>query len=198
VGENVGTSRKLLDDAHDALRRTVQAVGPEDWDRPSPCELWTAAQVLQHAAGDQLGYASTITGESGPSEDPFAPSGQLDDDPVVIAERAMKASAAAWATVAADAEAVPVPVPPGSLPASLGVAACALDAAVHAWDIAVATGQPSPLDVTLARSLMPVATTIVEPLRGYGVFAPALESAADDDDADRLLRFLGRRPDWTA
>jgi len=63
MSENVGTSWKLLDDAHDALRRTVQAVGPEDWDRPSPCELWTVAQVLQHAAGDQLGYASTITGE---------------------------------------------------------------------------------------------------------------------------------------
>jgi len=66
----------------------------------------------------------------------------------------MKASAAAWATVAADVEAAPVPVPPGSLPAPLGVAACALDAAVRAWDIAMATGQPSPLDAALARSLM--------------------------------------------
>ncbi|MGI5151672.1 hypothetical protein ACQEVC_35830 [Plantactinospora sp. CA-294935] len=33
---------------------------------------------------------------------------------------------------------------------ALAAAACALDAAVHAWDIAVVTGQPTPLTVALA------------------------------------------------
>ncbi|MFB9907487.1 hypothetical protein ACFFQA_26440, partial [Allokutzneria oryzae] len=44
--------------------------------------------------------------------------------------------------VAADAENVSVPVPPNSMSAALGVGACALDAAVHAWDLAVAAGLP--------------------------------------------------------
>lgn len=43
----------------------------------------------------------------------------------------------------------------------------ALDAAVHAWDIAVATGQPSPLTPSLALTLRPVANALANPLRGY-------------------------------
>jgi hypothetical protein len=45
---------------------------------------------------------------------------------------------------------------------------------------------------------MTVATAIVEPLRPYGAYAPALEAEPGDDDAAALLRYLGRRPDWTA
>lgn len=79
----------------------------------------------------------------------------------------------------------------------LGVGGCALDAAVHAWDIAVASGQPSPLTVQLAQALMPVATSIVEPLRAYGAYAPAIAPEPGDDEVAALLRYLGRRPDWT-
>jgi uncharacterized protein (TIGR03086 family) len=188
----------VLNEAHEALRTAVNEVPAGDWDRPTPCEKWTVTQVLQHAAGDQLGFASFITGGPGPSEDPFAPSGKLDGSPPAMAEASMKAAADAWGTVDEDAQEVSVPVPPGKLPASVGVGACALDAAVHAWDIAVATGRPSPLTPSLARELMPVATSIVEPLRAYGAYATALEPQAGDDEVAALLRYLGRRPDWTA
>ena len=77
------------------------------------------------------------------------------------------------------------------------VCAAALDMAVHAWDIAVATGQPSPLPAGLAKELMPVATAIVEPLRAYGAYAAALALEPADDDAAALLRYLGRHPAWT-
>jgi len=82
-------------------------------------------------------------------------------------------------------------------PALLGVGACALDAAVHAWDIAVATGQPSPLAAELARQLMPVTTSLVEPLRAFGAYAAALDPQDGDDEVTALLRYLGRQPDWT-
>jgi uncharacterized protein (TIGR03086 family) len=192
------TKWTILDEAHQALRTTVRGVAVEHWDRPTPCAEWNVTQVLQHAAGDQIGYAAFITREPGPSEDPFAPSGKLADSPEAVAEEAMKASGNAWATIGKDVPEVPVPVPPGKMPASLGVGACALDAAVHAWDIAHATGQPSPLTPKLARELMEVAKQIVEPLRAYGAYAPALEAQDGDDDVAALLRYLGRHPDWTA
>jgi uncharacterized protein (TIGR03086 family) len=110
----------------------------------------------------------------------------------------VQAAANAWAGVGADVQDAPTPLPQGRMPAWLGVGACALDAAVHAWDIAVATGQHPLLTAELARSLMPVATSIVEPLRAYGAYAPALEPAAADDDTAKLLRYLGRRPNWAA
>lgn len=97
-----------------------------------------------------------------------------------------------------DAEQVPVPLPQGPMPAWLAAGACALDAAVHAWDIAVATGRPSPLTPEMAVPLMEVATRIVEPLRAYGAYAPAIETGDDArDDAGAvaaLLAYLGRRP----
>jgi len=42
-------------------------------------------------------------------------------------------------------------------------------------DIAMATGQGSPLTPDLARALTPVAKSIVEPLRQYGVYAAEVE-----------------------
>src|SRR2546430_13926260 len=73
----------LLADAHAALRGAVAGVGADQWQLPTPCDLWSVTQVLQHAMGDQVGYASAITGGPGPSEDPFAPSGRLDEQPEV-------------------------------------------------------------------------------------------------------------------
>lgn len=110
----------------------------------------------------------------------------------------LAASAAAWATVGENAPDTPTPLPQGALPPWLGAGACALDAAVHAWDIAVATGQESPLTPGLARSLAKVATEIVEPLRQYGVHAAAGKPRPVDDDAAALLRYLGRDPRWPA
>jgi uncharacterized protein (TIGR03086 family) len=197
MNENASHTWNVLDQAHQALRGAVAGVAAQDWNRPSPCEQWTITQVLQHAAGDQLGFASTITGEDGPTEDPFAPSGTFDGDPATIADSAMQAASAAWARYDDETAIAPSPIPPGSMTVFLGVGACALDAAVHAWDIAVGSGQPNPLTVQLAQALMPVATSIVEPLRAYGAYAPALAPEPGDDDVAALLRYLGRRPDWT-
>ncbi|MEN3540233.1 TIGR03086 family metal-binding protein [Microbispora sp. ZYX-F-249] len=186
--------RTLLAESHDALRGAITGVTPGGWDAPTPCEKWSVTQVLQHAAGDQIAYAAAITGGPWPSEDPFSPSGHVDGDPVAYLAAALDASAGAWATVDDRAEQVPVPLPQGPMPAWLAAGACALDAAVHAWDIATATGQPSPLTPAMARPLMEVATRIVEPLRAYGAYAAALDAGDDADDVVMLLAYLGRRP----
>ena len=187
----------VLSAAHDALRRAVDAVPADAWSDATPCEAWTVAQVLQHAAGDQLGYAGVITGSGFPPFDPFAPSGVIDGDPRAFLSPTLDASAAAFATVDPDDTAVAVPLPHGPLAAPVAVGACALDAAIHAWDIAVATGQPSPLGDDLAAQLQPVALAIVEPLRGFA-YAPALPDPAEGRSplAD-LLRYLGRDPGWS-
>jgi uncharacterized protein (TIGR03086 family) len=186
----------ILDRAHTALRDATAALSAADVGRATPCVEWNVTQVLQHAAGDQLAYVSAITGEGGPTDNPFAPSGLLAGTPAELVEPSLTASAAAFATVD-PAGTTPTPLPHGALPAATAAGAAALDAAVHAWDIAIATGQPSPLDAGLAAQLLPVARSIVEPLRQYGAYAPALESRDDDDAAAELLRYLGRDPHWT-
>jgi uncharacterized protein (TIGR03086 family) len=190
------TTWTILDRAHSALRDATAALTTEDLGRATPCTQWTVAQVLQHSAGDQLAFVSAITGQGGPAENPFTPSGVLTGTPAELVEPTLTASAAAFATVD-PAGTAPTPLPHGALPAATAAGAAALDAAVHAWDVAVATGQPSPLDDDLAAQLLPVARAIVEPLRQYGAYAPALEPGEDDGAAAELLRYLGRDPRWT-
>jgi uncharacterized protein (TIGR03086 family) len=102
------------------------------------------------------------------------------------------------AAVSSDGGPVPTPLPSGPMPPADAAAAAALDAAIHAWDIATATGQGSPLTPDLARALTPVAKSIVEPLRQYGVYAAAVTPPDGGDDATALLGYLGRSPAWAA
>jgi uncharacterized protein (TIGR03086 family) len=196
MSENAVTGWDVLDSAHRALRSVALGMAPDDGERPTPCERWTVTQVLQHAAGDQLAWAAAITGGPGPADNPFTPSGQLAGTPLAVVDQALRTAAAAWATVGVYAGDVPSPLPQGPLPASLAAGACALDAAIHAWDIAVATGQPSPLTPALAEPLHAAATQIVEPLRGFAYASP-LGPQPGDDDIAALLHYLGRRPEWT-
>ncbi|MFE2214469.1 TIGR03086 family metal-binding protein [Streptomyces canus] len=189
----------VLDASHEALRTTVGGVPADGWHLPTPCEGWSVAQVFQHAVGDQIGFAAALTGEPGPDFNPFDPSGEMEGvDPAAFLEDALARAAKAWAGVDRDAAEVPVPVPPHRLSPWSGSAACGLDAAVHAWDIARGTGRRSPLTPGLGRPLLDVARQIVEPLRAYGAYAAALAPERGDDDVALLLRYLGRNPRWSA
>ena len=58
----------VLNESHAALRAVLAGLRPAHLLLPTPCERWNVTQVLQHAAGDQLGYAAAITGEGGPAK----------------------------------------------------------------------------------------------------------------------------------
>lgn len=186
----------VLDQAHEALRAAVAGVGTDQWGAPTPCSMWTVTQVFQHATGDQQAYAGSLTGAGFPEENPFEPSGTLSADPLEMLDKAIAATVAAFSGVARGQDAVPVPLPQGPLRAEVAVGAAALDAAVHAWDIAVATGQRPLLDDALSSTLLEVAPEIVEPVRAFA-FAPPLGSAAGESPRDTLLRYVGRDPAWT-
>jgi uncharacterized protein (TIGR03086 family) len=182
----------------DALDRVaIAAVDSGRLDDPTPCAAWTVSQVLFHAAGDQHAWAAIVGTGSFPSYDPFNPPRMLDEGVAVTVAKAVQAATAGWAAVDPNAESVNTPLPPvPTMTPELAAAACALDAAVHAWDVAVATGQPSPLTAALAEQLMPAARATADPLRGFA-YAEALPAQPGDDAADALLRYLGRDPRWT-
>src|SRR5262249_17785709 len=140
---------------------------------------------------------SAITGEEKPEGDAFKPTGDLGDDPLAYLASALSGTRGAFDTLAPDADGVSVPLPPFTVSARLAAGAASLDAAVHGWDIAVATGQSPQISRALARELLWAAENLVEPLRGWGAYAPAMESEGGADDFARLLNYLGRRPNWT-
>lgn len=191
------TTFPVLTESLQLLRRTAAAVPADRLGDATPCSEWTVTQVLFHAAGDQHAWAATVAKSAFPSYNPFDPPAQLDGPIDELIEPALAAAEAAWATIDPAADAVPTPLPPvPTLSAELAAAACALDAAVHAWDIAVATGQPSPLTAELATQLLPGARATAEPLRGFA-YASAQPAQPRDDAVADLLRYLGRDPNWT-
>ncbi|GAB7043687.1 MULTISPECIES: TIGR03086 family metal-binding protein [Catenuloplanes] len=201
--------RELLADAHAALRVVVKGVPVGGWDLPTPCTEWTVGQVLRHTAGNQARFAAAITGGRWPPDDPYAPGHSPPADPLRITTESVALARSAFTTVPDSAIAVPTPLPAGPLPPWIAAGACALDAAIHAWDIAVATRQPSPLTPEIAYALLLISTEFVEQVRPYGAFAapfdPIEEARAlgsaytgelPDDDASSVLRYLGRNPAW--
>jgi uncharacterized protein (TIGR03086 family) len=188
----------VLTTSLDLLRRVAAAVPADHLDSPTPCAEWTVTQVLLHAAGDQRAWASIVGSSPLPSYDPFAPPRQLGGSVGDLIDPAIEAATKAWASVVPTAESVRTPLPPvATTTPALAAGACALDAAIHAWDIAVATGQGSPLTPELAEQLAPAARLVADPLRGFA-YAPALPGEPGDDTVSALLRYLGRDPNWTA
>ncbi|MEU9140041.1 TIGR03086 family metal-binding protein [Streptomyces sp. NPDC048404] len=187
---------ELLTLSHDRLRAVVAAVPRSAWSAPTPCGEWTVAQVLNHARLDQQAYGAAVTGTGWPEADAFHPGDTLDADATAALDKVLMGVADVYAGLSADAEEVATPL--GPLPFGVAAAAAAMDAGVHAWDIAVATGQASPLDDALAGGIRLAADRLADHLRdAFGVFAAAREVPADAGRAEALLALLGRDPHWT-
>jgi uncharacterized protein (TIGR03086 family) len=187
----------VLTTSLELLRRVAVDIPADRLDDPTPCSEWTVAQVLLHAAADQHAWASVVGSSPLPSYDPFAPPRQLDGTVDDLIGAAIETAATAWAGIDPAAESVRTPLPPvPTMTPQLAAGACALDAAIHAWDIAAATGQDSPLTARLAEHLEPAARATAAPLRGFA-YAPGLPDQPGDDAAAALLRYLGRDPNWT-
>ncbi|MEU6809947.1 TIGR03086 family metal-binding protein [Streptomyces sp. NPDC046831] len=186
---------EVLTSAHDYLREVVAAVPEQQWGAPTPCSEWTVRQVVNHARIDQEAYGLVLTGGR-PDQDPFQPADALDGDPVGELDKVLRSVADAYAELPADADRVPTPL--GPLPLPVAAAAAAMDAAVHAWDIAVAVGLGGKLADDLVEGIRPAAERLVDHLRdSYGVFAPARALPDGHGRAEALLAFLGRDPHWT-
>ncbi|MER7705814.1 TIGR03086 family metal-binding protein [Kitasatospora sp. NPDC097605] len=194
---------ELLAEAHAYLLAAVRGVPEDGWGAATPCSEWTVRQVFHHARLDQLALTAQITGDA-PDGDPFAPVDALDGDgrdAVVRLAAVLDGAMKAWESVR---EAETVPTPMGPMPAQAATAVAALDAAVHAWDIARATGQDLPLTESLAERLEGPAARIVDFVRdNFGKFGPVVDAPdvdapdADGGHAARLLAFTGRDPRWT-
>ncbi|WP_242911250.1 TIGR03086 family metal-binding protein [Actinomadura terrae] len=178
--------------ALDLFEGLVAGVPRDGWDAPSPCARWSALDVAGHVTGGQHLVRALACGEPVPdvTEDParFVPGDAL------AAWRAARAECAAALTP--DALRRPVPVGAlGELPLGDYLGGYVLEPLAHAWDLAVATGQPSRLDPGLVHHAFATAHLIAAPLRAAGHLAPALPAARGADEQTRLLAFLGRATD---
>lgn len=181
----------------DAFERRVAGTADDQWANPSPCEEWTARDVVGHIVTMHAVMLSPIGRElsAAPSvqDDPLAAfrSARADveallDDPKIAAREID--SPAGHMTVAAHIDQV-----------------VSDDMVLHGWDLARATGQDDTMDPEDVERMLAanhaIPPEVMQMLRtpgafgpGVVVFGPEITVPSDAPAQDRLLGFIGRDP----
>ncbi len=180
----------------------VDVIRPVDLHRPTPCDRWTLTDLLAHMTAQHRGFAAAARGYGNVAE-------VWRTDTVVEAVAADPAGtyrAAAYdlldAFAADGAENVEFALPDFGPDVKVGgVMAMGfhfVDYVVHGWDVAAALGMPYKLPDDVIAAVLPLVLAVPDGehrLAPDSPFTRALEPIGADD-FERILRHLGRRPDW--
>lgn len=167
----------------------VEAVPADRWASPSPCDDWTARDVVRHVVDTSAMFLGFI-GQPAPD----GPS--VDEDPVGAWTSARNAIQAAL-----DDPAIASLEYEGQLGRAQfehGVDRfLSADALVHTWDLARAAGLDEHLDPDDVRASLDAMSAMEEQvgelMRSSGAFGRQVDPPADADEQTRLLAFLGRK-----
>ena len=178
----------LLSRALDQAGTIISRVRPEQASLPTPCSAWDVRALVNHVVVDLLHFTALATGEAWEE-----PEGDLigDDWPGAY-RKAADELLAAWRRPGALDGTVRLPF--GEFPASWRIDHQATDLAVHGWDVAKATGQPTDLDPEVGELALAWAWQNLQPQFRGRDFGPEVPVAADAPLYDRLAGFFGRDP----
>lgn len=168
-----------------AFAAHIDAVPEDRWDAPSPCEGWTALDVVRHVSETPGMFFQMIGAE-------FTPPPPVEDGPG-DAFGATRARVQA----ALDDPAVAGTEFDGFMGRSTFEAAVDrflnFDLVVHGWDLARAAGIEDTIAEPDLERLEAASTQFGDALRAPGVFGPEVEPPPGASRQDRLMAFLGRR-----
>lgn len=187
VAAIVADYRRSLDVMDDAVR----TADPDRWDDQSPCEQWSARQVVGHAI-TFIRNVVTLSGD-GPAPDFHAP--------VDFAAVAGEDPAASWLTTRSlieehvlsrsDRLAAVRMTPLGAeMPIVLLLTFQGMDPVVHGWDVATATGGTVDIPDDLATLYVERFTPVADQVRAGGLLGPVRSGGTGP--VERLLDFCGR------
>lgn len=164
----------------------VRAVPAEAWDNPSPCEGWTARDVVGH-------LTEWIPGFFGAQGVQFPAVPSVQDDPVAAWESVHGVIADALADPTVAEKLVETPFGVQSLAETVDMIVTG-DVFTHTWDLSRATGQDEALDAEQLHIMISGMGAIPEEmLRADGMFGPRIDVPDDVDDQTRFLAYVGRR-----
>lgn len=171
----------------DAFTQRVDAVPPEAWDNPAPCEGWVARDVVRHLVEWVPSFFVNFAGlnfEDGPS---------VEDD-----------AAGAWAALRRSLDGVlsdttvaqrEIDAPMGRMTIEQAIDMIVTgDVFLHTWDLARATGLDETLDADEVARALAAMEPMDDMLRSSGHYGPKVELPADADLQSKLIAFTGRDP----
>jgi uncharacterized protein (TIGR03086 family) len=183
----------LLARALDQTATVLAGVEPRQADLPTPCRSWTVRQLVDHIVFDLRQFRTMATGGTADWSRPTPPAGA---DPLAAYRTGADELLAAWRAAGDLTGSTRLPGL-GEVPARFPVDQQVAEFAVHAWDLARATGQRVDLDPQIADvALAWMRTALAPQFRGTEEegrsFGPEMPVPDDAPAYDRLAAFAGR------
>jgi uncharacterized protein (TIGR03086 family) len=179
---------------------TIRDTDVARYDEPTPCADYAVRDVVNH-----LAFGFLLAHRSGARE-PWDPSWSGDDRTPYLAGLAEEK----WAQACADEAAATVTVwaEPATWEGEASMGGAAMPAAaigsmmtaefaVHAWDLARATGRTLDVPDALGAAVLEGVLAIAPSGREGGWFGPEVTVPADAPAFERALAASGRDPRWT-
>lgn len=174
------------------VEHQVDALEPEDMDRPTPCEEYDVRTLIAHLVA--VLRKLEVVRHGGDMRQVPDPAVEVDGDAVAALRRARTALDEAWVEAAAlDPE---YSVAWGTMTGCELLDAYTHEFTVHAWDLAQASGRGPELDPTLAEAAIEWFSSNVpadDRSDEGGPFGPVVPVASGADEYTRLAGFVGRQ-----
>lgn len=163
----------------------VGRTSADAWSSSSPCEGWSAADVVAHNVGMNDMVAGFTKGIGCRS-----PNHQVAADPAADWRRSLDGLVEALDS-AGSLQAVAM-TPWGELPVDKFLGFAWVDPLIHTWDLSTAVGQPAVLDSGLVARATKQLVRAGDSLQGEGRFLAPTEAGDDAGPADSLAALAGR------
>jgi uncharacterized protein (TIGR03086 family) len=186
----------LLSQALDQAGGVVAAIGDGQLGLPTPCRSWDVGTLTAHLIHDLEQFRVQASGGRPAWGEPPP---VLPGEPAAAFDEGARALLDAWREYGDLGRMVAIPGM-GELPARFFVDQEITELAIHAWDLATATGQPlAALDPEIAEAALAWSTNALRPeYRGDEAsgkaFGPEVPVPAGAAAYDRLAGWLGRSP----
>ncbi|GLZ39559.1 TIGR03086 family metal-binding protein [Actinokineospora sp. NBRC 105648] len=187
--------KSLMAKAADSAVTVARNVTPDQFDLPTPCPGWTVRDLANH-----LTLWSAKVSERSARRLPPPGDGSEDESndftagwPAPFVEGVARAVEAWDAPGALEGETVMMA---DARPAKFIHDMVFGELVLHAWDLAVATGQPFEVAPEVAEYTLEGAAGMAEMARQYEVFGAEVSVPADAPPLARALGVSGRDPGW--
>jgi len=178
-----------LECSYDTLAKVVANLGPGQLSAPTCCPGWDVRGLLNHILGGAIMYTLVNAGHAA-GEDA---GDVIGEDPIHALAVTSAANLASWRQPRAlEGDRA---YPWGTFPAGAGLVINVGEVALHAWDLARATGQSADIDPDVAQVIYDFYRRVpMEQMRSSGVYGPEINVPETAPVQQRLLGFLGRLP----
>jgi len=163
----------------------IENVPADAWTNPSPCEKWTARDVVRHVV-EVHGMFQALVGRS------LVEHPSVDDDPVSAFGAVRDQMQADLEDPHKVAEEYDGRLGRSTFGKAVDGFVC-FDLVIHGWDLSRATGQADELDSRDVERIQAMVDSMGDTMRDNGVGGPPLDPPANASAQNRLLSALGRQ-----